>query len=241
MRISLSCMQCFREQGKPDDLLYPAELQDNGLYWLRCRAGHETVTCLQEQKFEILYDLAANAILDGYYREAVMSFTSALERFYEFYIQVMAIKRNVPEKEFEEAWKRVAAQSERQYGAYVLLYTLENGVPPPRLSDSRVRFRNDVIHKGIIPSKDKSVDYGEAVLEAIEAVLSDLKVKTSQEVNEVVKHHVMRTHEQIKGNPLVTFMTTATTISISRAVSEPRLTLKDTLLRLADRRQKGGW
>jgi hypothetical protein len=118
MRIPLYCMQCFQEQGKPDDVFYPAELQDNGLYWLKCRAGHETVTCLQEQKFEVLYDLAANAILDGYYREAVVSFTSALERFYEFYIQVMAIKRNVPEKEFEEAWKRVAAQSERQYGAY---------------------------------------------------------------------------------------------------------------------------
>lgn len=241
MRIPLSCMQCLQEQGKPDDYVYPAELQDNGLYWLKCRVGHETVTCLQEQKFEVLYDLAANAILDGYYREAVVSFTSALERFYEFYIQVILSKQNVPEDQFNEAWKRVAAQSERQYGAYVFLYTAENGMPPPRLSNANVSFRNDVIHKGKIPSKEESLLYGEAVLEVIEPILSAVKEKESKHVGEVVRRHVQRMHEQIKGGARISFMTAPTTISISRAVTEPKTRLHDTLSRLAERRRRAGW
>ena len=241
MRIPLTCMQCFREDGKPDDLVYPAELQDDGLYRLKCRVGHETVTCLQEQKFEVLYELALNAILDGYYREAVVSFTSAIERFYEFYIHVISAKQKVLEKNFEEAWKRVAAQSERQYGAYIFLYTFENGEPPPRLSDNKVRFRNAVIHKGKIPSKDESMSYGQAVLDAIEPVLTILKSKDSQYVREIVKWHVIKMYKKIGNNKAVSFMGVPTTISISRAASEPNPTLIDALSRLTERRGRIGW
>jgi len=104
-----------------------AELQDNGLYSLRCPAGHESIICLQEQKFELLYELAVNAIVDGYYREAIASFTTALERFYEFYIQVICAKHKLNEEIFQEAWQKVAPQSERQLGAYIFAYVVENG------------------------------------------------------------------------------------------------------------------
>lgn len=123
MRLPLACMQCFRERDQPDDALYYAEVTDDGLYHLTCRNGHATTTCLQEQKFEVLYELAANAILDGYYREAVVSFTSSLESFYEFYLRVIARKRHVAEEKFEEAWKRIATQSDRQLGAYTFTHT----------------------------------------------------------------------------------------------------------------------
>ena len=49
------------------------------LLQIKCSRSHETTAILQEQKFEILFDIGAHAILDGYYREAVSSFTSSLE------------------------------------------------------------------------------------------------------------------------------------------------------------------
>lgn len=238
MRIYLSCMQCLKERNKPDDAIYLAELQDSGLYWMRCRAGHETVTCLQEQKFEILYELAANAILDGYYRDAVVSFTSSLERFYEFYIHVMCIKRGVLEERFLEAWDRVAVQSERQLGAYIFIYALENGQRPELLNNKMVTFRNEVIHRGKIPTKQEAIEYGQAVLGLIVPVLSDLKAKDSKYVSVAVHLHVKKTHKQIKGKPDVSFMSVPTIISISRAVTEPQPSLEDALIRLAKRRKR---
>jgi hypothetical protein len=54
-------------------------------------------------KFEVLFDLAANAIVDGYYREAIASFAASLERFFEFFVHVACLKQGVEEDVFEKA------------------------------------------------------------------------------------------------------------------------------------------
>lgn len=241
MRIPLSCMQCFTEQGQPDTVIYPAELQDNGLYRMECRNGHETITCLQEQKFELLFDLAVNAIIDGYYREAVTSFTSSAERFYEFYLKVISIKRGVSEEAFSNSWGKVSSQSERQLGAYIFLYTVEKGELPPLLSNSKITFRNDVIHKGKIPTNEEAVSYGKAVLESLHPVLLDLKVNESDHVSAVVLRHVGNLRKQIKGVNQVSFMSAGTIISIARADTEPQPTLDEIIARYTERRARAGW
>jgi hypothetical protein len=65
----------------------------------------------------------------------------------------------------EAAWKQVSAQSERQLGAFAILYLREYGTPAPLLSPSMAEFRNNVIHKGYIPSRSEAVEYGDAVLQ----------------------------------------------------------------------------
>jgi hypothetical protein len=89
MRLAITCMSCFQADGKPSDEAVSVEMRDDGLYSVTCRRGHTTVTAIQEQKFEILFDIGAMALLDGYPREAVSSIASALERFYEYCIQVL--------------------------------------------------------------------------------------------------------------------------------------------------------
>lgn len=148
MRIPLTCMKCFREKNSPANEVYPAELMENGVYKMTCKYGHTTYTTLQEMKFEILYDLAANAIIDGYYREAILSFTSSLERFYEFYIETISIKNNVMENNYLETWKVISSQSERQLGAYIFTYLNETGLAPPLLHNKFIKLRNEVAHKG---------------------------------------------------------------------------------------------
>lgn len=241
MRIPLACMKCFQENGKPDDVVYPAELQDNGLYWMKCRGGHETVTCLQEQKFELLFDLGANAIVDGYYREAVSSFTSALERFYEFYVQVICEKSKVSEDAFTATWKKVAAQSERQLGAFAFVFLVEKAAPPQLLPDAMTKFRNDVIHKGKIPSRQEAVDYGQEVLNLVTPVLRELKTQHTDQVGKIVGRHISATRKQIAGTPHTSFMSIGTTISLTRANSEPQPTIQDTLLELERKRRRSKW
>ena len=52
------------------------EFRDDGRYEITCPKGHSSFTIPQQQKFELLFDIGAYAITDGYYREAISSFTS---------------------------------------------------------------------------------------------------------------------------------------------------------------------
>jgi hypothetical protein len=61
------------------------ELTEERVVAFTCDAGRENVFTLQKQKFEILFEMGAMALLDGYYREAGASVAVALERFFEFY------------------------------------------------------------------------------------------------------------------------------------------------------------
>ena len=91
MRLLIPCMQCFQElgaqMGHPNDECARVEICDDGKYEVTCTRGHKETVILQQQKFEILFEIGAHAIIDGYYREAVSSFAASLERFYEFSIK----------------------------------------------------------------------------------------------------------------------------------------------------------
>lgn len=241
MRIPLSCMQCSKETGQPDSTCYPAELQDSGLYRLVCKNRHETFICLQEQKFEVLFELALNAIVDGYYREAVASFSSSLERFYEFYLRVMCVKRGLDDARVERAWKAVSKQSERQFGAYAFTYLLETGTVAPTLPEQKVAFRNEVIHKGRIPLRSEAVTYGENVLQVISPILDHLKKTDHEHVGKVVWTHITNTRQKIEGAPRVAFLSIATTVSVASTHAEPQLNVVDSLARLSKVRRMVGW
>jgi hypothetical protein len=62
----------------------------------------------------------------------------------------------------DAAWKHVAAQSERQLGAYVFLYVVSFGESPSLVDGERTKLRSDVIHKGLLPEKNDATRYGAA-------------------------------------------------------------------------------
>ena len=147
--------------------------RDDGRYEVACPKGHQAVVFLQQQKFELLFDIGAYAIADGYYREAVSSFAASLERFYEFFIRALMLQKGIASEVIDAAWKTLAAQSERQLGAFTLLYALEFGRPAQLLSSARIAFRNDVVHKGRIPTRPEALDYGQAVLDVVRPILKE--------------------------------------------------------------------
>ncbi|MEZ9788169.1 hypothetical protein AB4301_06460 [Vibrio breoganii] len=157
--------------------LTPHMLHDSGVHEIKCPRGHEYSVVLSAAKYEILYDLGMNALGDGYTRESVSSFASALERFYEFFIKFQVVNTGAKSELADQAWKIISNQSERQLGAFTYLYLSSIGELPPELSSKDRGFRNKVIHKGYIPSVDEAIGFGKVVYNHIMAVISELEVE----------------------------------------------------------------
>jgi hypothetical protein len=166
------------------------EIQNNGRYEITCLKGHKLVTILQEQKFEVLFDIGACAIVDGYYREAVSSFTSSLERFYEFVIKAVLFNKGISAEAFKQTWKLVERQSQRQLGAFIFIYFTEFGMPPTLLSRNKMDFRDEVIHQGRMPERQEALDYGQAVLDIVRPILKQVKEKFPNGVQKTVLQHL---------------------------------------------------
>ncbi|MGX9762082.1 hypothetical protein [Pseudomonas shahriarae] len=216
MKLSMTCMKCAFEQPANPSYQAPSlvEVRDDSVYVVTCKKGHTSKIILQEQKFEILFQIGAYAILDGYYREAVASFTSSLERFYEFFIRAKLLEEKCDDSSIESSWKHVAQQSERQLGAFIFLYTQTFGSPPEALKPNRVKFRNEVIHKGKIPTRQEATEYGQAVLDLIRPIMKLCKSQFSSGVDATVRNHVIK-NGQLSASEQLTFMTIPTIINVS--------------------------
>lgn len=178
-----------------------APINETGIYVIDCPIGHKRPTILQGQRFELLFELAFYAIADGYYREAVASFASSLERFYEFYLRVLSIKNGISPEQFDEVWKALKL-SERQLGAFVIAYLLENKTAPNILPQRKVEFRNDVIHKGKVPSKEEAIDFGKTILDLIFPVHNEITIKYDDFVKELMRRQTNDAKEKIKKTQL---------------------------------------
>ena len=165
MKLIARCSACTEKRGLTEDSILWVEIEDGAYYETTCLQGHRRAFTLTTHKFEVLFEFGAMALIDGYPREAVSSFAVALERFHEYMVKALLLHAGTTPEQLEAAWKQVSAQSERQLGAFAILYLREYGTPAPLLSPSMAEFRNNVIHKGYIPSRSEAVEYGDAVLQ----------------------------------------------------------------------------
>jgi hypothetical protein len=183
MIVRLFCPKCAHEvaakrlQAASIEVPVPiARLSDNGKYKVTCDKGHTSEITLDNLKFELLFDMGLNALVDGYPREAVSSFAASLERFYEFYWKVAMSHLSVPTAEATAAWGLLSKQSERQLGAYVTANMLLTKTKPALLNPNReVRFRNEVIHSGYVPTQDEAIAFGDSVMGLLNPALEQLR------------------------------------------------------------------
>lgn len=185
MKIFAMCMECQKELGHPSFEPIFADYYDEAVAHITCERGHKSAFILQSQKFEVLLESAANALLEGYTLEAASSLSSAYERFFEFAIKVLCSKQKINEEGLTETFKQVSRQSERQLGAFLFLYLLEFG-EPYQISKKLVEFRNQVIHKGYIPTPIEVKDFGEKVYKEIYLVTEKLKLHCEKDMHDVV-------------------------------------------------------
>jgi hypothetical protein len=180
MRLPLPCVECVRKKADPNTGLFSGclvfvEMEGEHLFRLTCSDGHSSTLGLQQPRFELLFESGAMALLDGYYREAVASFASALERFHEYWFRATLLEAGVAPGAIASMWKIIAKQSERQYGAFLALHVRETNGLPRILPDQWVTFRNDIVHKGLFPSAQKAQGYGEEVLHMIAELWKQLE------------------------------------------------------------------
>jgi len=207
-------------QEKLDTPPYPSyvELRNDGRYEFVCSQGHKTIAILQQQKFEVLYEIGAYALIDGYYRESIASFTSALERFYEFFLLVKSLQNKIDAHIFDSAWKLISSQSERQLGAFIFSYTEQFSKQPILLSQNKITFRNSVIHKGTIPTKNEALDYGQAILNVVTPLLRETLAAFPDGVQQSVFKHLQECRGKEEGLPIST-ISMPTILSINQAGS----------------------
>lgn len=185
MKISLICPQCASAAGGVGTW-FVETIHDDGLYRGKCPNGHDLLLATQTLRHEMLFEIALNAIGDGYYREAVLSFASSVERYFEFAIRVISRGRGTDTGLFTKAWRGVAKQSERQFGAFLFLYLTEYRCEPKMLGQRMTELRNNVAHKGQIPERAEALLFGESAYEVIQSGIRQLRDTHLESVNAIL-------------------------------------------------------
>jgi hypothetical protein len=198
MLLDLVCFECILEQhrqGVPNQkdgepIMTPFEPVNNtGIYDVTCSQGHKTKVIIDHIDFEILFEYGLNAIADGYFREAVSSITSAMERYYEFFTKVILFSTDNNFETIDNVWKKMSNQSERQLGSYISLYTQTFKEEPILLSNTETAFRNSVIHILYIPTREESIAYGNYILNLVYTSFIKLKTKFPETTNATFEYY----------------------------------------------------
>lgn len=164
-----------------DTQIYEFLYKEGRAYSHTCEVGHEFRFDVDITNFGALFEIAAHAVVDGYYREAVLSAHAAMERFNEFFVRTVCRDRKIAQAEVEKAWKHPLKQSERQLGAYYAAHLLYFGRAAQQFPEEATGFRNKVVHQGVIPTREEAIEHAEKALNLIQQVHWDL-FQTAEEV-----------------------------------------------------------
>lgn len=231
MKLLIPCGECLGEGKISTGSIRIEEIRDDGIYEVICSEGHTSKTVLREQKFQILFEIGAHAIIDGYYREAISSFTSSLERFHEFCIKFFCQKNGIEGEAYQKIWKNVSKQSERQLGAFIFLWTTEFKISPDILHQDNVSFRNRVIHNGYIPNKEEAIKYGTSILKLIQTKIYQLKREYPEELEAAILQNPQETQPN-----LITTICNQPLINLADQ-EKPILSLEELLLTVSEWRK----
>jgi hypothetical protein len=174
MKLFNACLTCHSINARSDTPISWIAIPDNGVIEFTCDQGHRTHRVITNERFELLSQYALQAVVDGYYREAVASFAASLERAYEFYCKASGLRSGVPPDEIEKSWKEIRNSSERQLGAFITAWLRDHYASPKLLGQKTVEMRNSVIHKGKFPSESEALDFGQDVADVLLPLLKTL-------------------------------------------------------------------
>jgi hypothetical protein len=203
MRIPVTCMGCSKERiltgSQTGPRWFSGDVLDDGSIIGTCNDGHSNVIALQVPKFDLLFECAGYAFLDGYYRECVIGIATGIERFFEFYLRVACRKMGTADG-FEDSWKPISNQSERQRGAFAFVYLLHTGKAVDLKKHDHgtwKELRNNATHKGYVPTREEALAYGNRALaelhgwmrELSDACAEDFSQETARGVHAVAAKH----------------------------------------------------
>ena len=222
MKVIAACPTCILEHSKggkqPRFNPIAGELDDNGSIHVTCEHKHYGIVVYNARRYDVLVRSAARAFLDGYTNEVVSVMSSALERVYEFYIRVSCRAKGLSSEQIEEVWKGVAAQSERQFGAFQFLYALDHQ-QPFQLPKSVTETRNKVIHRGKIVRENEALEFSECVFTIIHDLDAALQLKFPTLFSEESEREVQEQEARIPSG-VEHLKLSMTTVNVNKANNE---------------------
>jgi hypothetical protein len=170
MKIHINCPECSAELQR----LFAVDLEPKNdcVYEIECPRGHRFRANVLYHEFQKLFEVAVNALADNYYREAIGSFAASYERFMELFIRIVMKANGIPDEAVVQGWKKVSRQSERQLGAFIILFIAEFKENPRLISETHVNLRNKVVHQGYFPTREECITYGTSVLSFIQETIT---------------------------------------------------------------------
>ncbi|WP_122755336.1 hypothetical protein [Pseudomonas viridiflava] len=186
MEIFATCIECMQTKGMPILKPFSAPYFDDRISMVECDSGHKMAIVLRAQKFELLLESGANALIAGYTLEACASFSAALERFFEFSNKIILTHLKISEALYDDIFKSMSRQSERQVGAFLILHALAFN-SAYKTNVKLTEFRNAVIHKGTIPTPEKAMAFCELVYAEVFNISSQLKKHCSDAIYMVLE------------------------------------------------------
>ncbi|MHB1670046.1 hypothetical protein [Thiomonas sp.] len=196
MKLFAMCMVCQAELGHPSFEPFFAPYYEDMIAPIQCARGHKTVVMLQSQKFEVLLESGAAALAAGFTLEAAATFSAAFERFIEFAAKVMLLHMGMDSATYDEMFKELARQSERQIGSFMALHALVLGVaykPVPKIA----QFRNDTIHKGAIPTPDEVTNFCSLIYTEIVRTAKLLRARCEKSINAVIMDNLQARRKKV--------------------------------------------
>jgi hypothetical protein len=196
MRIIAECPTCHDEvmqEGKiPEQGQYlahlvenvAAEIDDNFLAYFTCSKGHTSIGYLSKHRFEVLLQSGLLAYMSGFHGESVLSFAASLERLFELFIRAALHKRGISFDDVDTAWNQIKKQSERQLGAFCLLYLLETGKPYV-INTKVMEFRNKVVHQGYVPTSQEVAEWADQVVNIIFDIVTELRSNYRESLTQI--------------------------------------------------------
>lgn len=173
MKVSFMCPYCDPRTNGQFSLEIPPK--NDNVYDISCPNGHTFSANVLVHDFQKLFELAVDALVDERWRDSISNLIASYEKFMELFIRVVMKSNNVNKSVFDENLKHVSRYSERQIGAFVILFTLQFQKKPQLLSNKQSEIRNKVIHQGYFPTQSEAVTFGTDVLKFMRDTLSRIE------------------------------------------------------------------
>ena len=202
MKLLVTCPLC--REAAPQHAL----LRDDGAADVECVNGHSFVVVSRHAKYEILFESASLALLEGYPREAAFGFCSSLEQFYAWFLQEVTQFRPsddsgtlsmdlVDKCEHDKTWRLVSAQSQRQLGAFFFSYLSFTGRAYSFVDLKWLTtMRNKVVHQGLLVTPGDAKSLGEKVWKEIRRLEDELVDQITTPVDDELHSRIDRIQEE---------------------------------------------
>ncbi|CAM4300052.1 hypothetical protein [Pseudoalteromonas maricaloris] len=197
----IGCPQCSGFQFIEFDYF------NDGIANIECDNKHKFTCFVQGTNVEKLLESGVHALANKNTLEACASIYAAYERSIEFAIDVFSHHDGIDLEALEATKKSMSNQSERQLGAFLMLYFRKIG-SPYKLSRKVTEERNKFIHKGFIPGIERAHQFCKKVYELIAELIVLLKSRFPNSVD-VVRNQLLQDFAKgLPGNHRVVNMST---------------------------------